>query len=102
MNRIPKDIMITRQDLIYWLDRPLSNEDMDLIDYIVNRLENFYKLDEENSQLNKIVNKIKKLRSANTHVENIYYAEGVLLNEPYCDIEDVDNEELLDILQGDE
>lgn len=59
-----------------------------LLDYITN-------LQEENE----IIHKIKKLRSANTHVENIYYAEGVLLNEPYCDIEDVDNEELLKILK---
>ncbi len=62
-----------------------------LLDYIT-------KLQEEN----KIVDKIRKLRSANTHVENIYYAEGVLLNEPYCDIEDVYNEELLEILRGKE
>lgn len=60
------------------------------------------KLQREITQLNKTIDKIKKLRSANTHIENIYYAEGVLLNEPYCDIEDVGNEELLEILQGDE
>ena len=72
-----------------------SNECDILLDYITN-------LQEENERLNKTINKIKKLKNANTHIENIYYAEGVLLNEPYCDIEDVDNEELLDILRGDE
>ena len=51
---------------------------------------------------NKVVDKIKKLRNANTHIENIYYAEGVLLNEPYYDIEGVYNDELLNILRGDE
>ena len=61
-----------------------------------------WKLAKENVRLQNIIDKIRKLRNANTHVENIYYAEGVLLNEPYCDIENVDNEELLDILRGDE
>lgn len=60
------------------------------------------KLQKEIARLNKIIDKIKKLRNANTHVENIYYAEGILLNEPYCYIEEFDNEELLNILRGEE
>lgn len=70
-----------------------------IVDINVNIVKNYItNLQEEN----KIIDKIKKLRNANTHLENIYYAEGVLLGEPYFDIEDVDNEELLDILRGDE
>lgn len=84
-----KEILDFKEDADY--KRLSVDEIVILKDYITN-------LQEEN----KIIDKIKKLRNANTHVENIYYAEGVLLNEPYCDIEGVDNEELLETLRGEE
>lgn len=55
-----KEITINQQDLIDWIDRSPSNNDLDLIDYIVNRLENFYKLDEEIARLNKIIDELEK------------------------------------------
>lgn len=65
-----KEIMITQQDLIDWLDRPPSNNDIDLINFIVCRLDNFYKLKEENERLknqldfigeqNHIIDKLEK------------------------------------------
>ena len=38
-----EEIMITKEDLVNWLDRPPSNDDLDLIGFITTRLENFYK-----------------------------------------------------------
>ena len=54
----------------------------------------------EIERLNNIIDKINKLYDCNTNCENIYYAIGVLLNKKYCDIKDVLEEDLLDILKG--
>lgn len=46
-----EELMITKKDLVNWLNRPPSNDDLDLIGFITTRLENFYKLEQENKQL---------------------------------------------------
>ncbi|MBR4672064.1 MAG: hypothetical protein IKO78_02540 [Bacilli bacterium] len=46
-----EELMITKEDLVNWLNRPPSNDDLDLIGFITTRLENFYKLEQENKQL---------------------------------------------------
>ena len=46
-----EELMITKDDLVNWLNRPPSNDDLDLIGFITTRLENFYKLQQENKQL---------------------------------------------------
>ena len=46
-----EELMITKEDLVNWLNRPLNNDDLDLIGFITIRLENFYKLQQENKQL---------------------------------------------------
>ena len=46
-----EELMITKEDLVNWLNRPPSNDDLDLIGFITTRLENFYKLVQENKQL---------------------------------------------------
>lgn len=38
-----EDIRITREDLVDWIDRPPSNHDFELIDYLVNALDNQFK-----------------------------------------------------------
>lgn len=46
-----EELMITKEDLVNWLDRSPSNDDLDLIGFITTRLENFYKLEQGNKQL---------------------------------------------------
>lgn len=53
-----EELMITKEDLVNWLNRPPSNDDLDLIGFITTRLENFYKLEQENKQLKKEIIKI--------------------------------------------
>lgn len=45
-----KELIITKEDLVNWLKRPPSNDDLDLIGFIATRLENFYKLEQKNKQ----------------------------------------------------
>lgn len=46
-----EELMITKEDLVNWLNRLPNNDDIDLIGFITTRLENFYKLQQENKQL---------------------------------------------------
>lgn len=46
-----EDLKITKEDLVLWLDRPPSNDDLDLCSYLSNAVENQYKYYEENKQL---------------------------------------------------
>lgn len=57
-----KDLMITKQDLIDWIDRIPSNNDLDLATFISKRLEIFYDLEQ---QLQQKEDKIKKLQEEN-------------------------------------
>lgn len=45
------DIRITTDDLVAWIDRPPSNADLELCDYLVNALDNQFKYYEEIQQL---------------------------------------------------
>ena len=56
-----KELMITKEDLVNWLDRPPSNDDLDLIGFITTRLENFYKLQQENKQLKETIDNISSI-----------------------------------------
>lgn len=58
-----KEIMINQQDLIDWIDRSPSNDDLDLINYIVNRLDNFYTLEERNK------NALNKAQEVKDHID---------------------------------
>lgn len=40
---IPKELLITSQDLVDWIDRPPSNDDLDLCNYLENAVKNQYK-----------------------------------------------------------
>lgn len=54
-----EELIITKEDLVNWLDRPPSNDDLDLIGFVTTRLENFYKLEQENKQLKEDKKKIR-------------------------------------------
>lgn len=72
------EIMITQQYLIDWLDRPPSNDDIDLINFIVCRLDNFYKLKEENKRLNNIINELDKwLKEQKNFIEEMNYIQTI-------------------------
>ena len=55
-----EELMITQQDLIDWLDRPPSNDDLDLATFISTRLENFYKLEEQLQQKENIIKEVRE------------------------------------------
>lgn len=73
-----EELMITKEDLVNWLNRPPSNDDLDLIGFITTRLENFYKLEKENSQLKEdlkdacyVIEKLKKdKKKAREYIKN--------------------------------
>lgn len=46
-----EEITITKEDLVLWLDRPPSNDDLDLCKYLANAVQNRQKYYEENQQL---------------------------------------------------
>lgn len=46
-----EEITITKEDLVLWLDRPPSNDDLDLCEYLANAVQNRQKYYEENQQL---------------------------------------------------
>lgn len=56
-----EELMITKEDLVNWLNRLPNNDDLDLIGFITTRLENFYKLQQENKQLKDNWNKLKEI-----------------------------------------
>lgn len=53
-----EDLKITKEDLVLWLDRPPSNDDLDLCSYLSNAVENQYKYYQENKQLKEDYNKV--------------------------------------------
>lgn len=46
-----KDILINKSDLLEWIDRPPSNDDLDLADFISLRLAKFYEFEKEIERL---------------------------------------------------
>jgi len=58
-----KELLINKDDLIDWIDRPPSNNDLDLITFITTRLENFYDLQEENKKLKELCDKYEEEHS---------------------------------------
>lgn len=80
-----KEIMITQHDLIDWLDRPISNEDIDLINFIVCRLDNFYKLKEKNERLNNVINELDKLIEQYSRNDYYYKYNGKYLKSEIID-----------------
>ena len=76
-----EELMITKEDLVNWLNRPPSNDDLDLIGFITTRLENFYKLEQENKQLkeeNKELNKVCKLYGQSLYNADLTKMKSIL------------------------
>lgn len=68
---IDKDLIITQQDLVDWIDRPPSNDDLDLCSYLSNAVKNQYEYKEE----------IDKLTAESTEWENKYYQLQNIIDE---------------------
>ena len=60
-----EELMITQQDLIDWLDRPPSNDDLDLATFISARLENFYELEKQLQQKENIIKEVREYIKSN-------------------------------------
>lgn len=56
-----EEITITKEDLVLWLDRPPSNDDLDLCEYLANAVQNRQKYYEENQQLKEKMNEYRRL-----------------------------------------
>ena len=91
---IPKEVLITSQDLVDWIDRPPSNDDLDLCNYLENAVKNQYKY-------KNVIDKIKELIERKLSTETYQH-----LKKLYDDIdsteeiwEDYEFEDLLDILE---
>lgn len=64
------DIRITTDDLVAWIDRPPSDADLELCDYLVNALDNQFKYYEEIQQLReKVINQNKALSDLNVTIQ---------------------------------
>lgn len=80
-----EELMITKEDLVNWLNRPLNNDDLDLIGFITTRLENFYKLQQENKKQKEINQKaieyINKFKDSPEYIDAFditYWQDEVL------------------------
>ena len=51
-----EEIKITKEDLVLWLDRPPSDDDLDLCIYLSNAVENQHKYFQENQKLKDKIN----------------------------------------------
>lgn len=84
-----KNIRITRDDLIDWIDRPPSNSDIELCDYLVNALDNQYKYYNEIQQLKEVIDEVRTGMTTLIH--------RTRFEEDFCE-EDIELEKLLQIL----
>lgn len=55
-----EEITITKEDLVQWLDRPPSNDDLDLCEFLANAVQNRQKYYEENQELKDRIDKVGK------------------------------------------
>lgn len=54
---ITKDILITSEDLMKWLNREITEDDEELCMYLSNAVKNQYEYHKEISRLNNLINK---------------------------------------------
>jgi|GEM_PF-3102799 len=71
--------MITQQDLIDWIDRPPSNDDLDLATFISTRLEKFYDLEHQLQQKENIIKEVREYIKKNMKIVSKGQAEGTRL-----------------------
>ena len=58
--KLPKEVTINKQDLIDWIDRQPSNDDLDLARFIATRLEKFYDLENQLQQKENIIKEVRE------------------------------------------
>lgn len=75
---IDKDLIITQQDLVDWIDRPPSNDDLDLCNYLSNAVKNQYEYHKEIERLNNIIDELEKyLKEQNDEHYSWHYREWI-------------------------
>lgn len=67
---IDKDLIITQQDLVDWIDRPPSNDDLDLCSYLSNAVKNQYEYHKEIDRLNKECDTYMKIATKRGNIIN--------------------------------
>ena len=60
-----EELKITKEDLVNWIDRPPSNDDLDLCEYLSNAVQNRQKYFEEKQKLQNNWNELKKWLESN-------------------------------------
>ena len=82
---ILEELKITKEDLALWLDRPPSDDDLDLCVYLEKALENQHNYYQENKELkrriNKALNKIDNMfdrGDANTIIDDLLELDKIL------------------------
>lgn len=66
-----EELKITKEDLVNWIDRPPSNDDLDLCEYLSNAVQNRQKYFEEKQKLQNNWNELKKWLEENKYFYNI-------------------------------
>ena len=59
-----EEIKITKEDLVLWLDRPPSDDDLDLCIYLSNAVENRHKYFQENQKLKNRITELENDKQA--------------------------------------
>lgn len=71
-----KELLINEADLLAWINRPPSDDDLDLARFIATRLEKFYDLENQLQQKENIIKEvreyIKEHKNLNWYVESCY------------------------------
>lgn len=55
-----EEVLITEADLLEWINRLPSNDDLDLANFISSRLKKFYELEQETKRLKNIINELEE------------------------------------------
>ena len=86
-----EELMIKQQDLIDWIDRPPSNDDLDLATFISTKLEKFYELEQKLQQKENIIKEVREYITRKDICIDTRKTDGSM---DYVDLE----KELLEIL----
>ena len=81
---IDKDLIITQQDLVDWIDRPPSNDDLDLCSYLSNAVKNQYEYHKEIDRLNNAFDELEKYLIEGT--KEPHYVSGDMFWDDACEI----------------
>lgn len=74
-----EELKITKEDLVNWIDRPPSNGDLDLCEYLSNAVQNRRKYFEEKQKLQNNWNELKN------GLQSLFDFERGIVSEEYLD-----------------